>query len=76
METGSGELIATDESTIVSKLGLDAIVVEDGERDRRLSNPACTDEGDWFEAFCKFDDLLDYIVTSNADPEGRGRGFS
>ena len=44
MKTRSGELIATDESTVVAETALDAIVVEDGEGNGRLSDPPRTDE--------------------------------
>ena len=47
MGTGSGELITTDESTVVAKPFLDPIVVEDGQGNRGLANPARTNESDW-----------------------------
>ena len=44
MSARSRELVAADESTVVSKLFLDAIVVEDGQSDGRLPDPPWADE--------------------------------
>ena len=50
MNTRDSELIATDEPTIVTESLFDAIVVEDGQGDGRLSNSASTNESGWCEA--------------------------
>ena len=72
MGTRRWELIATDKPAAAAKLVFNEIVVEDREGDRSLSNPACTDESDWFEVFCEADDFLDEFVPSKTDP-GRWR---
>ena len=58
------ELIATDEPTVVSKPLFDAIVVEDGQGDRRLPDPPWTDESHWSQLFCETNDLLDQVIAS------------
>ena len=52
-ELGGGcqELVASDKPTILAKPLLDAIVMQDGESDGRLADPASTDEGDRGEVF-------------------------
>ena len=67
------ELVASDEPAILTKPLLDTIVMEDGQSDGRLANPASTDERDWGGTFCKGDDLLDQIVTSETNSRRRGR---
>ena len=54
--TGHSESIAD-----FAKPFLDAIVVEDCQRDRRLSDPASTGESDGVEVFCKTNDALDEL---------------
>ena len=76
MGAGSGELVATDKSTIGAKSILDAFVVEDGEGDRCLPDPTCTNESDRFEGFSESNDLLDQLLASETGPRCRGRGFS
>jgi hypothetical protein len=71
-----GELVATDEPTVVAKPLLDAIVVEDGQSDGRLSNSTSTDESGWSEVFCQPNNLLDQMVASKAGPWRWGWGFS
>ena len=44
-----GELVATNESTVVPEPFPDAVVVEDGESKRGFPNPPCTDESDLSE---------------------------
>ena len=75
MSGGMGELIAADESTIVAEPLLDAVVVQDGQRDGCLANPAGTNKGDWSQVFCKANDFLDQLVTPKEGPRWRGRGF-
>ena len=75
MGTGGGELIATDESTIVAKPLFDSIVVEDSEGDGCLSNPARADESDWNEVLGEIDYLLDQLVTSKERPWWQRRRF-
>ena len=59
MSGGCGELVATDEPTVVAKPFLDAVVVEDGQYNGRLTNSAGTDESSWSEGFYETNDLLD-----------------
>jgi len=75
--SGQGkELIATDESTVVTKPLLDAVIVQDGQSDRRLADSASTDKSNWGEIFRETDDLLDQLVASEEDSRWRGWGFS
>ena len=71
-----GELVAADEPTVIPKLSLDAIVVEDCQSDRRFPDPAWTDESYWGEVFCETDYLLDQLAASKTGPRRRGRWFS
>ena len=73
METRSGKLIATDESTVIAKSVLDTRVMEDGESDGGFSDPPCTDESNRLEVFGETNDLLDYVVAAKTDPRRRGR---
>jgi len=68
MSERGGELVATDESTVVTKSSFDAIVVEDGQSGRRLANSASTDQSDWGQVFCETNNLFDQVVTSEEDP--------
>ena len=70
------ELVATDEPTVVSESLFDAIVVEDGQSDRCLPDPSCTDESERTQVFCKTNDFLDQFVASKTGPRRRGRRFS
>ena len=76
MSTRGGELVTTEKPTVISEPFLDAVVVEDGQSDRCLSNPPCTDESDWGEIFCETNDLLDQLVSPEACPRRWGRDFS
>ena len=69
----SGELVATNESTVVAEPVLDAIMVEDSESDICFPNSSCTDESDWFGIFRKFDNVLDQLFASETRPGRRGR---
>lgn len=72
MNPGGWELITTDESTVITESLPDAIVVEDGESNGRLSDSRRTNESDRFEALCETNNLLDNPVASEARPrEGR-----
>ena len=74
MGARGGELVATDETTLVSKSLLDVIVMEDSQGNGRFPDPPRTDESDWNEVFCETDDLPDQLVTSETGPRGlRGR---
>jgi len=46
MGGGCQELVASYEPAILAKPSLDAIVMQDGEGDGRLADPASTDERD------------------------------
>ena len=59
MSGGCAELVTTDEPTVVAKPFLDAVVVEDSQRDGRLANSPGTDESSWSEGFYETNDLLD-----------------
>ena len=76
MSERGGELVATDEPTIVSKPLLDAIVVEDSQGDRCFPDPPWSDESDRSEISCKANNLLDQLVTSKTSPQWQGRQFS
>jgi hypothetical protein len=76
MRRRSGELITTDESTVIAKPPLDPIVVKNSQGDGGLANPASADESDRNEVLSKIDYLLDQFVASKEGPWGRGRGFS
>jgi hypothetical protein len=65
-----------DEPTVVAKPLLDAIVVEDDQRDGSLADSTGTDESDGSKVFRKTGDLLDQLVPSKEDPRWRWRGFS
>ena len=62
--SGRRELIASDEPPVVTKQFLNAIVVEDGESDRRFANATGTDESDGIELFDKTNDRLDQLVAT------------
>jgi hypothetical protein len=59
MNTRSEELLAANESTVISESCLDAVVVENSERNRRLPDSPCADESDGLELFGTADNLLD-----------------
>ena len=59
MGTRGGELVATNESTVVAEPLLDPIVVENGQGDGCLSDSTSTDECDWGEVLSETDYLLD-----------------
>ena len=69
------ELVATDEPAVVTELLFDPIVVEDGQDDGRLADPASADEGDWRESFCDSNNLLGQLVASKEDPRWWRRWF-
>jgi len=69
-------LVTTDEATVVAKLLLNLIVVENGQGDGWLAGSAGIDEGDWSEVLSKIDYLLDQLVTSEEGPRWKRRGFS
>ena len=73
---GGRELVTADESTVVTEMLLDAIVMEDGEGDGCFSDSPWTNEGDWGEAFSEIDDLFDQLGTSETGPRRRRRRFS
>ena len=72
----SGELVAAEESSVIAKSLLDAIVVEDGKGDRRFTNATCADESDRTESLYQTDDLLDQLTTSKTGLGWWGRQFS
>ena len=68
-----GELVAADEATVVAEPLLDAIVMEDSQRDGRLADPTGTNESDGCEVLGQTKDLLDQLGTSEAGPWRRRR---
>jgi len=72
MGGGCQELVASDEPTILAKPSLDATVMQDGESDGRLADPASTDESDRGEVFRQTDDLVDQLITSKEASGWRG----
>jgi len=75
MSTRGGELIATDEPTVITKSLLDLIVVDNSQGDGGLANSASTDESNWNQVLSEIDYLLDQLVASKKGPRGRGRAF-
>ena len=73
MNTRGGKLIATDEATVVPESVFDAVMMEDGQSDGCLANPASTNESDGCEVFRQTYDLLDQFVTSKAGSRCWGR---
>ena len=65
MSTGTSELVATDESTVVTDSLFDAIVMEDGKSDGCLADSADPNESGGCEVF---DDLLNQLVMSETGP--------
>ena len=76
MGEGCWELVAPDETAVRAETLLDASVMEDLQRNKRLSNPSSANQGNRFEVFSETDDLLDQFVAPEADPRGRGRQFA
>ena len=71
MSEGGGELVATDESAIITESLLYAIVVEGGKSDTGLADSTGTNESERSEAFCKTGDPLDQLVSSEEGPRRR-----
>jgi len=69
-------LITTDKPTVITKLLLDLIVVENGQGGGRLANSASTNKSDWSKVLSEIDYLRDQIVASKEGPWGQRRGFS
>ena len=76
VSTRCGELVATDESTVISKPFHDPIVVEDRQGNGRFPNPPWTDESDRSRVFCETNNLLDKLVAPEKVPGRWGRRFS
>ena len=70
------ELVAPDESTILTKPLLGAMVVENCQSDGCLPDSSRTDESNWGQVFSEADDPLDQFVASEAGPRCRGRRFT
>ena len=73
MSSRSWELIAADESAVITKPFLDTIVVKDLECDGCFPDPPCTDQSDRFQVFRKLNDVVDESVPSEAGPGRRGK---
>ena len=76
MSVRRGELVTPDEPAVVTKSLPDAIVMEDGQCDGCLPDPADANESDGCEVFDQTDDLLDQLATSEARPWCGGRRFT
>jgi hypothetical protein len=70
VSTRGRKLVATDEATVIAKLLLDPIVVENSQGDGGLADSASTDESDWGEVLSEIDYLLDQLVASKEGPWG------
>jgi len=68
MSARGGELVATDESTVVTELLFDPAVVEDGQNGGCLVNSTSTNQGDRSEVVCEPNDPLDQLAASEAGP--------
>ena len=73
MGARSGELVATDESTVGAESLFEAIVVEDGQSDGRLPDAASTNESDGCQAFGQANDLFYQLAAAETDSRCRGR---
>ena len=76
MSTRGGELVATDESTVVAKPLLDPVVVENGQGNGCLPDSSGTDESDRNEVLGEVKYLLDQLVASEEGPRWWRRKFS
>jgi len=68
MSAGGGELVASDEPTVVAKPLLDALVVEECKDGGCLADPTSANQSDWNEVFCETNDRLDQLAASKACP--------
>jgi len=71
----SGELVATDESAMITKPFPDAIVMEDSQGDGCFPDSTCTNESDRCTVFSESNDPLDQLVASKTGLRWWGRGF-
>jgi hypothetical protein len=76
VKAGSGELVTSDKSAVITKPFLDPIVVENGQCDGCLADPSGTDEGNGLQVFSETDDLLNRLVASENGPRWWGWRFS
>ena len=76
MATRCGELVATDEPTVVAKSLLNAIVMEHRQSDRCLPDSTNTNESNWDKVFRQPNNFIYQMVTSEAGSRRRGWGFS
>jgi hypothetical protein len=70
------ETITTDETTVITKPVLDAVVVENREGDRRFPDPTRSYESNRFEVPGKANDFLDEFLPPEAGSGRWGRWFS
>ena len=71
----SGEPVATDESTVIAKSFLDAIVVENSQSDGCFPNPTWANESNRGTVFSESNNPLDQLVASETDLRWWGRQF-
>ena len=67
------ELVASDESTVLVKPLLDAMVMKNGQNDGCLADSTGTDEGHGREVYCQSDDIFNQLVTAENSPRRRWR---
>ena len=68
MSERGGELVTTDEPTVVAKPLFDPRVVENSQGKGSFANSTGTNESDRSEVFCETSDFLDQLVASKASP--------
>ena len=73
MWKGRWKLVAADKSTVLAESSFDAIVMQDLQGDRRLTNPSSTNQSDGFQALNETDYLIDYFFASETGPRRWGR---
>ena len=75
MSTGGGESVATGKTTAFTKPLFDAVMMEGGQSDERLSNTAGTNENNRCEVFGQVNDPLSQLATSETGPRRWWRRF-
>ena len=68
MSARSEELIAASEATVDIESLFDTVVMENSQSNRRLANPASTDESGGCEVLSEVNDLFDQLVTPETNP--------
>ena len=71
--TRRGELVTSDESSVLAEPFLDAVVMEDGKGYGCLADPSGSYKSNGRQGFCEVDDLFDKLVASKTGPWCWGR---